>query len=636
MKARTLLFAFASSLLAPSVFAQGVPLDRAEILGRLAGGATPSFIAHLVKTHGASFAPTDSFLTQVKLAGGDGILVERLSSPDSTARRVFSGQEDRPVEHLAKCAELIHTGAIELAEAECRASIEENPASPWPLVLTAALLPRNALARTPPDPSDWDEEKKLSAEVADLQRRAALLDPQQMTTSRVEPGGVNAYMFFARNDAENSQAVSPTGGAIADMTIDAELAGDHVALASRYFAAHDFDSAQRELNEAIRLEPDNANTHTCLAFLYISGQSQNAGIAELREAVRIAPFDSERRGILSEKLEEFGRTPEAIQELKNLLAISPRDVRTSNDLVELYLKHKGQKSAIAELQRSLKATSLVYTDEAKFVEARFWDMDRLGYLLKQNREFDAAAEEYVFLLRYQPERPELHNNYGNVLMEQHRLDEAIAEYNEALRLDPEMATAHHNIGICLTQKKNLDGAIEEFRQALELNPDEPHTRVYMGIALGQQGDLNAAKDQFQQYIEKNPKDAAAHTNLGYALDQLKDTSGAIKELKTALEIQPDSVDAQNNLAWIYATADDLKLRNPAEALVLAQKAVKGSQTPNPAFLDTLAEALLLNGQPAEAFTIETQAAKLDPQNTELQSRLARFRDAASQHASAKP
>jgi serine/threonine-protein kinase len=143
-------------------------------------------------------------------------------------------------------------------------------------------------------------------------------------------------------------------------------------------------------------------------------------------------------------------------------------------------------------------------------------------------------------------------------------------------------------------------------------------------------------DQFQQAIEKGPKDAQAHASLGYALVQLKDTSGAINELKLALELQPDSPGAENNLAWMYATADDLQFRNPAEALVLARRAVESSQESNPAFLDTLAEALLLNGQPAQAFATEAQAAKLDPENSELQSRLARFREAAKLPTSSKP
>ena len=222
-----------------------------------------------------------------------------------------------------------------------------------------------------------------------------------------------------------------------------------------------------------------------------------------------------------------------------------------------------------------------------------------------------------------------------MLLDQRRLDEAIAEYNEALRVDPEMSSAHHNIGLCLSMKKNFDGAIAEFRQTLELNPNEPRTRVLLGTALGQKGDLNAAMDQFQRAIAKNPKDAEAHLSLAYALDQLKDTPGAIHELKLTLELQPDSQAAENDLAWIYATADDPKFRNPGEALVLARRAVESPQ-PNPAFLDTLAEALLLNGQFAEALANELQAAKLDPENPELQSRLPRFREAANTHTLPNP
>ena len=48
---------------------------------------------------------------------------------------------DKPIEHLAKCAELLHTGAAESAEAECRAAVDESPRSPWPLLISAQLLP---------------------------------------------------------------------------------------------------------------------------------------------------------------------------------------------------------------------------------------------------------------------------------------------------------------------------------------------------------------------------------------------------------------------------------------------------------------------------------------------------------------
>ena len=57
--------------------------------------------------------------------------------------------------------------------------------------------------------------------------------------------------------------------------------------------------------------------------------------------------------------------------------------------------------------------------------------------------------------------------------------------------------------------------------------------------------------------------------------------------------------------------------------------MRTSPAPNPAFLDTLAEAELLNGQRSDALAREMQAAQLDPDNPELQDRLQHFRDAAT-------
>jgi len=47
-----------------------------------------------------------------------------------------------------------------------------------------------------------------------------------------------------------------------------------------------------------------------------------------------------------------------------------------------------------------------------------------------------------------------------------------------------------------------------------------------------------------------------------------------------------------------------------------------------ALLDTLAEALLLNGQASEALITEERAVGLDPKNVELQTRFEYFRKAA--------
>jgi Flp pilus assembly protein TadD len=248
-------------------------------------------------------------------------------------------------------------------------------------------------------------------------------------------------------------------------------------------------------------------------------------------------------------------------------------------------------------------------------------------LLEKNREFDSSADEYLSLIRYQPGNDALHNDLGNVYMDLGRETEAISEFNAALTLNPKFSSAHHNFGLCLLRKDNLDEAIAEFRRALELNPREPYTPVFLGVALGKKGDWSSARDQFQRYMAENQKDASAHAHLAYALDQMKDTSGAIKELRTALELQPNYPEAENDLAWIYATTRDDAYRNPKLALELARNAVRDAAAPTPAFLDTLAEALFVNGDSAEAVKTEEQALLLDPGNSQLRARLNRFKPA---------
>jgi tetratricopeptide (TPR) repeat protein len=669
MKPRTLSFALVFLLLPPCLFAQSAPLGREEILGRLALDYSPSYIAHLVRTRGVSFSLTADFLSRVKLAGGDGILVDRISSTDSPP--ITSTHADAPVDHLAKCAELIHVGDIESAEKECRASIEENPTSPWPLLITARLT---ELALSGGTSSESDQAKK-NAEKGELLRRAAFLapnlaavhqtlastlgssdakaewqkasslDPEQLDASEASGGGrVNRWPFGYGPKEDTSdpppasnEPITINPEILRRIQIEPDLASNHLGLAEQYDSqAHDFEKAQSELREAIRLEPDNADIHTRLAILYCLHHDREATLAELREAVRIVPFGTFQHMALADELETLGRIPEAITEFQTIIAIRPAEVEPSNALVDLYIEHKDRKSAIDELRRSLKASSLTFSDQAKFVDARFEELKQLAELLQDNHELDASAEQYLFLLRFNPDDSGLHNDYGTVLTDQRRFDEAIGEYNEALRLDPQMFTAHNNIGRCLALKEDIDGAITEFRQSLQLNPDNPYSQTLLGTALGQKGDLKAAMDQFRQVIEKNPKDAEAHAGIAFAFYQLKDSADAVKEFGLALELQPDSPGAENNLAWIYATADDPEFRNPAQALVLARRAVESSPQPDPAFLDTLAEALLLNGKPAEALVIETQAAKLEPENPELQSRLAHFRDAASLATPAKP
>ena len=83
---------------------------------------------------------------------------------------------------------------------------------------------------------------------------------------------------------------------------------------------------------------------------------------------------------------------------------------------------------------------------------------------------------------------------------------------------------------------------------------------------------------------------------------------AISFYRMAIDTDPNNAHALNNLAWLYATCSDPFFRNPEDSLVLAQKALVLDKSPH--VMDTLAEALFINGRYEQALEMATEALKM--------------------------
>jgi len=193
------------------------------------------------------------------------------------------------------------------------------------------------------------------------------------------------------------------------------------------------------------------------------------------------------------------------------------------------------------------------------------------------------------------------NALGRVRLAQGRLEDAMNEFRQSMQADGDLPDPHYNLALCLTRQNKLDEAIAENRRAIQIEPD---------------------------YLD-------AYLSIGDALIEKGDADGAIHEYQHVLAVDPDNAVAENDLAWIYSTRKDTQKRDPKASLEHARHAVELLQhaskvlpEQNAAFLDTLAEALLINGQVDDALKTEEFALQIDPHNPILKSRLERFRIAA--------
>jgi membrane associated rhomboid family serine protease/Tfp pilus assembly protein PilF len=209
-------------------------------------------------------------------------------------------------------------------------------------------------------------------------------------------------------------------------------------------------------------------------------------------------------------------------------------------------------------------------------------------------------------------------------------------FQQALRLAPHEEAPHEELGAYYLTQKQYDQAIQEFQEAVRLSGGDDHARLGLGLAYQLKGDPQKAQAIFESVLGANPSTAegqkllaANHVQLADLCAKQKLYPDAIKNYLEALRLMPDLPEAHNNLAWLYATCDDLKYRNPQAALEHAQKAVQLTDWKEGESIDTLAEAYFVSGDFEQAVEVQKKALAIDPGNTELQEHMERYRKAAS-------
>ena len=146
------------------------------------------------------------------------------------------------------------------------------------------------------------------------------------------------------------------------------------------------------------------------------------------------------------------------------------------------------------------------------------------------------------------------------------MDEALLQLRQTLASNPAYAPAHYNLGLVLSQRGDATGAIREWRNALDLDP----------------------------------KYAEAHASLGDALYAQGQTADAVAQWRQGIDLQGNDAQTLRHAAWALATTPDAAIRNGADALAFAVRAVQLTGGGDARTLDALAAAYAEKGQFADA------------------------------------
>jgi Flp pilus assembly protein TadD len=227
--------------------------------------------------------------------------------------------------------------------------------------------------------------------------------------------------------------------------------------------------------------------------------------------------------------------------------------------------------------------------------------------LSQKGDYSAAAAAWRSALELNAEDARANNNLAFALARQGKLEEAIPRWETALRANdqiPEVRTnlalALESLGVESLHKRGPDEALPRLRRAAEVDPANAGVQYNLGLALLQKARFDEAIGCFERSLRVDPDNAETHNDLAVALIPKKRFDESVWHLREAMRIDPRLVRAPSNLAWLLATSPDERVRNGAEAVTLAVKAVELSRGKDFSALDALAAAYAETGRFREA------------------------------------
>jgi Flp pilus assembly protein TadD len=183
--------------------------------------------------------------------------------------------------------------------------------------------------------------------------------------------------------------------------------------------------------------------------------------------------------------------------------------------------------------------------------------------------------------------------------------DSVTLFEHGLEISPDALTLHNNLGIEFAVRKDWDKAERHLVRATQIAPDGPEAYFNLGRVQAGLGRSEDAIASLRRALELYPERAESWFELGILLRRTGRAGDAVAHFREAARLKPGFIAALNQAAWLLATHVDPAVRDPAEALRLAESAARLQR--DAATLDTLAAALAANGRFEEAVRTAEEA-----------------------------
>jgi len=373
-------------------------------------------------------------------------------------------------------------------------------------------------------------------------------------------------------------------------------------LVARFYAAiHDFDAAQKLLEEGARSDSAHkADYQRETAEVMVSQNRKDDAVRLLEQILKDNPKDERAQAMRSSLMIETGDPRQLQQAVSELQAAVARD--SNNPVLRFNLGR-------ALLAKNLLEQARVQFQEAlkirrEYVPARL----ALAQLFILSHEYGSAVQTAKEVLEYDPRnlparlvRTSGLAAMGNPALARSELEETIAQY-------PSSADAQMQMGALDLGQKRYKEAEQRFSQVYKDHPAD--LRALMGIVetYAFQNQLDKAIQLLQGELAKYPARLELRSALGNVAILAKKWDLAVEQFQAVLTARPDAGEVYVQLGQALAAKGD-----DAGAARTFEKA-RQMRPADPAPYFQLAQLMEKTGKRAQARPLYEQVLKLQPDN----------------------
>jgi tetratricopeptide (TPR) repeat protein len=317
---------------------------------------------------------------------------------------------------------------------------------------------------------------------------------------------------------------------------------DHLRKAAECLKANDPNSAVKEFDAVLELDPKNAEAYANLGVIAFVQRDYQKASQYLRKALAIDPSLAKTQALLGICERRLGqRSAEALLE-KSFPRLKDKNlqIQVGMELAGIY-NQQGNLDRTASVMRSLVDL----------------DPDNVEILYMAQRVYSDLADDTLNKLAIlAPGSARMREVIAERLVNGGDLKGAIEQYKKALEINPHLPGAHFELGESLLQSSPADAgaqaeAEEEFETAIKMDGDSAGVECQLGEIAVLRSDLERAQAHYSRAYALNPGDAEAELGLGKVLMSMGTPQEAIKYLRMAVQSDPLNTQAHYRLGMAY-------------------------------------------------------------------------------------